>query len=62
MIAIGCIIFGAALAYYGYQQTQTVMGGLTKAFSGKYSTEAMAGMAGGAVLVIAGTVMILKKK
>ena len=61
-IATGCILFGAVLLYIGYGKTQSVMGGLSKAFSGGYSTETMAYLIGGGILVLAGLFMFMGKK
>jgi hypothetical protein len=61
-VAIGCILFGAVLLYIGYGKTQSVMGGLSKTFSGGYSTETMAYLIGGGVLCIAGMFMLMGKK
>jgi LPXTG-motif cell wall-anchored protein len=61
-IAIGCIFFGAALMYIGYGKTQSVMGSLSKSLSGGYSTETIAYIAIGGILVTAGLVMVFGKK
>ena len=61
-IAVGCVLFGAILLYLGYGKTQSVMGGLSKAFSGGYSTETMAYLIGGGVLLMTGLVMVFGKK
>ena len=61
-LAIGCIVFGAAFLYVGYGKTQSVMGGLSKTFSGGYSTETMIYLIGGGVLFMTGLVMVLGKK
>lgn len=61
-IAVGCVLFGAILLYLGYGKTQSVMGGLSKAFSGGYSTETMAYLIGGGVLLMTGLVMLFGKK
>ena len=61
-IAAGCILFGAILLYIGYGKTQSVMGGLSKTFSGGYSTETMAYLIGGGVFLITGLVMVWGKK
>ncbi|MDF1525396.1 MAG: DUF3185 family protein [bacterium] len=61
-IAIGCVFFGAILLYLGYGKTQSVMGGLSKVFSGGYSTETMTYLIGGAVLLMTGLVILFGKK
>ena len=61
-IAIGCVIFGAFLLYTGFGKTQSVMGGVSRAFSGGYSTETMVYLVGGSVLLMTGLVMLLGKK
>ena len=61
-IAAGCLVFGAALLYAGYQKTQSFMGGLSKTFSGGYSTETIVYLVGGGILLIAGLVMLFGKK
>jgi hypothetical protein len=61
-IAVGCVLFGAILLYLGYGKTQSVMGGLSKAFSGGYSTETIAYLIGGGVLLMTGLVMLFGKK
>ena len=61
-IAVGCVLFGAILLYLGYGKTQSVMGGLSKAFSGGYSTETIAYLVGGGVLLMTGLVMLFGKK
>jgi len=61
-IAIGCLLFGAILLYTGYGKTQSVMGGLSKTFSGSYSTETIAYLIGGGVLLMTGLVMVFGKK
>ena len=62
LIAAGCVLFGAVLMYVGYGKTQSVWGGLSKAFSGAYSTETMAYLIGGGVLFMTGLVMLMRKK
>jgi LPXTG-motif cell wall-anchored protein len=62
LIATGCVFFGAVLLYIGYDKTQSVMGGLSKTFSGGYSTETLAYLIGGCVLFIAGLFMLMRKK
>ena len=61
-IAVGCVLFGAILLYLGYGKTQSVMGGLSKAFSGGFSPETMAYLVGGGVLLMMGLVMLFGKK
>lgn len=61
-IAVGCVLFGAILLYLGYGKTQSVMGGLSKAFSGGFSPETMAYLVGGGVLLMTGLVMLFGKK
>ena len=61
-IAIGCIFFGAVLIYLGYEKTQSVMGSLSRSFSGGYSTETIAYIAFGGILVIVGVVMVAGKR
>ena len=61
-VATGCILFGGILLYIGYGKTQSVMGGMSKAFSGGYSTETMAYLIGGGVLLMTGLVMVFGKK
>jgi hypothetical protein len=61
-IAIGCIILGTFLLYNGYGKTQSVMGGLSRIFSGSYSVEAMVYLIAGAVLLMTGLVMVLGKR
>ena len=61
-VAIGCIVFGSILAYLGYQETQSVMGGLSKTFSGGYSTQTMAYLVSGGILLLAGIFMMFGKK
>jgi hypothetical protein len=61
-IAAGCIIFGVILLYIGYGKTQSVMGGLSRAFSGGYSTETVAYLIGGGILLMTGLVMVFGKK
>ena len=61
-IALGLILLGALLIYTGYGQTRSVMGGLSKTFSGSYSRETMAYLAGGGLLCIAGLTLLLGKK
>ena len=61
-IAVGCTLFGAALLYIGYGKTQSVMGGMSKVFSGGYSTETMAYLVGGGILLMTGLVMLTGKK
>jgi len=61
-MAIGCIIFGAVLAYVGYQKTQSVMGGISQTISGGYNTETVVYLTTGGILLIAGIVMVLGKK
>ena len=61
-VATGCILFGGILLYIGYGKTQSVMGGMSKAFSGGYSTETMAYLIGGGVLFMTGMVMVFGKK
>ena len=61
-IAVGCVLFGAILLYLGYGKTQSVMGGLSKAFSGGFSPETMAYLVGGGVLLMTGLVMLTGKK
>jgi len=48
--------------YVGYGKTQSVMGGLSKTFSGGYSTETIIYLIGGGVLLMTGLVMVLGKK
>ena len=61
-IAIGCIILGTFFLYTGYSKTQSVVGGMSRAFSGSYSTETMIYLIGGGVLLMTGLVMVLGKK
>ena len=61
-VAIGCIVFGSILAYLGYQETQSVMGSLSKTFSGGYSTQTMAYLVSGGILLLAGIFMMFGKK
>ncbi len=61
-IAAGCVLFGAILLYIGYGKTQSVMGGLSNAFSGGYSTETMAYLIGGGILFLTGLFMLMSKK
>ena len=61
-VAAGCIIFGIFLLYMGYGKTQSVMGGLSKAFSGGYSNETMVYLIGGGILLMTGLVMVFGKK
>ena len=61
-ISLGCVVFGAALLYIGYGKTRSVMGGLTKTFSGGYSAQTIAYLIGGGVLIMMGLVMLLGKK
>ena len=60
-VAIGCIVFGSVSLYMGYERTQSVMGGLRKTFSGGYSKETIAYLAGGGVLLLVGLVMLFGK-
>ena len=60
-IAVGCIVFGCIVLYMGYEQTQSVMGGLRKTFSGGYSQETLAYLAGGGILLVIGLVMLFGK-
>ena len=61
-VAIGCVIFGVVLLYIGYEKTQSVMEGFSSTFSGGYSTETIAYLAVGGILLIAGVVMAFGKK
>ncbi len=61
-VAVGCLLFGAVLLYIGYGKTQSVMGGLSKAFSGGYSTETMSYLIAGGILFLAGLFMLVRKK
>jgi hypothetical protein len=61
-IAAGCALFGAAFLYVGYGKTQSVMGGLSKTFSGGYSTETLAYLIGGGILFLTGLYMLMGKK
>ena len=61
-IAAGCLTFGAVLLYIGYGKTQSVMGGLSKAFSGGYSIETLAYLIGGGILFVTGLVMMFGKR
>jgi hypothetical protein len=61
-VATGCVVFGSILLYIGYDKTQSVMGGLKKTFSGGYSGETIAYLAGGGVLLLVGLGMLFGKK
>lgn len=61
-VAAGCVVFGSVMLYIGYDKTQSVMGGLKKTFSGEYSSETIAYLVGGGVLLLVGLVMLFGKK
>lgn len=61
-VAAGCVVFGSVMLYIGYDKTQSVMGGLKKTFSGGYSSETIAYLVGGGVLLLVGLVMLFGKK
>ncbi|UCG39586.1 MAG: DUF3185 family protein [bacterium] len=61
-IALGFIVFGAVLLYLGYDMTQSVVGELTRTFSGTYPDKTMAYLVGGGILVLAGLVLLFGRK
>ena len=61
-VATGCILLGGILLYIGYGKTQSIMGGMSKAFSGGYSAETIVYLIGGGVLLMTGLVMVFGKK
>ncbi|MDF1535756.1 MAG: DUF3185 family protein [bacterium] len=61
-MAIGCLVFGSVTLYIGYGKTQSVAGGLRRAFGSGYSTETIVYLVGGAVLVVTGLVMLTGRK
>jgi len=61
-VAGGCLFFGAVLLYIGYGKTQSFMGGLSKTFSGGYSTETISYFIAGGILFLAGLFMLIGKK
>jgi hypothetical protein len=60
-LSLGFVILGGVLIYIGYDKTQSVMGGMSRTFSGGYSAETMVYLIGGGVLLMTGLVMLLGK-
>lgn len=60
-LAAGCIIFGSLLLYVGWGKTQSVVGEVSRTFTGEYSTETMMYLIGGGVLLLVGLSMLLRK-
>jgi len=61
IIGIILILIGVVLAYYGYDQKNSIGSQLSSAF-GQTNTTAIIYMVGGVILAVAGIVLILKKK
>lgn len=61
-VALGCVIFGAVFLYIGYGRAQSVMGGMSRLFSGGYPAQTMFYLIGGGVLLLTGLVMLFGKK
>jgi uncharacterized membrane protein len=61
-VSIGFILLGGFLLYTGYQETQSVVGGISKGISGGYPMQTMAYLGVGVLLVLAGVLMFSGKK
>lgn len=60
IIGLILMIAGAAIAFYGFQMSESVSAQVTKSVTGSFSDKVMWHFVGGAVAFVAG-VLILKK-
>jgi LPXTG-motif cell wall-anchored protein len=61
-VALGCLLLGIVLLYMGYEKTQSLAGGISRAFSGGYSADTWAYVIAGAVLFVSGAGLLAGKK
>lgn len=61
LIGVALLIVGAIAVFFGFQSTQSVMEELSEAATGRYSDETMAYLIGGAVALVIGLILTLKK-
>ena len=61
IIGIILLVIGAIALYFGFNATNAPMEEVTEAFTGRYSDQTMLYLICGAVAVIAGLVMLIRK-
>lgn len=61
IIGIVLLVLGAVLIFFGLNATEAPMEELSEAVTGRYSDETMYYLIGGAVSVVVGLVLLLKK-
>ncbi len=61
-LALGSILLGGILLYYGYGKTQSVMGGISRTLTGRYSWETLAYLLVGGIFFLTGLIMLTGKK
>lgn len=61
ILGIVLLVAGAVLIYFGFNATESPVGEITEAVTGRYSDETMWYLIGGAVAAVVGLVLTLKK-
>lgn len=61
ILAIALIAIGAVLLYFGYQSSQGLDDQVSEAITGNFTDETVLYLIGGAIALVAGLVMLLKK-
>lgn len=61
VIALALIVIGIGVAFWGYQMSESVGSQLTRAFSGSDTDKVMACYIGGAVSLVVGLYLLIKK-
>ncbi|KAA3644427.1 MAG: DUF3185 family protein [Proteobacteria bacterium] len=61
IIGLVLLVVGAVLVYFGFNAANAPLEEVSEAVTGRYSNETMYYLIGGAVAVVVGIVMLLKK-
>lgn len=61
ILGIALLVVGAVLIFFGFNQTESPMGEMSEALTGSYSDETMQYLIGGAVAIVVGLFLALKR-
>jgi Protein of unknown function (DUF3185) len=61
LIGVALLVAGAIALYFGWQSSESVGDQVTEAFTGRFTDETMVFIIGGAVALVAGVFLMLRK-
>ena len=61
LLGVALLVVGAIMLYFGWQSSESVGDQVTEAFTGRFTDETMIFIIGGAVALVAGIYLTLRK-